>query len=63
MREKKSPRSELRIAGVNMKQVQNFKYLRTVFKEYGKGDTEILSSSGLVNDSFQKLSDVRRKNN
>ena len=55
---RKSPRCELRIGEVLIKQVDKFSYLGSIITEDGKCDIEIKRRIGMAKDTFNKLEKV-----
>lgn len=53
--------TDLRIEGNKIKEVHKCKYPGSVLREDGKCHTEIRRRIGIVNDDFQKLSNVFNK--
>ena len=55
---KDSPKCDLKIGDIKIKQVKKFSYLGSMLTKDGKCDTEIQRRIGIAKDAFQKLSKV-----
>ena len=55
---KNSPKCDLKIGDIKIKQVKMLSFLGNMLTEDGKCDTEIQRRIGIAKDAFQKLSKV-----